>query len=296
MRYGSRLRKGRHDVSGLRPAALRAELFDPAAWQQAVRNRAVILTGGAGGLGRAVVHELMAAGALVTVVDRPGADMTDFARRSNLVAVSADITQPQECARVVQEAVSAYGRVDALVNNAGVIHVAVIVEHEIEDWRRVFQVNVEGSFLMAQACIRQMIEQPIDTENGRRGLIVNIGSRAADAGRPFTTAYAASKAAVVHMSMSLAQAFADDQIATTVVFPADIETPMFLGVCQQIADLEGVTLEQFVADRPMDTAESYAPVVMSVLSSQAMEFNGVLVRHGEDDRPFRTGDGEVPRR
>lgn len=293
MRCGLRVRKGSRNVSGLRPAELRAELFDQAAWRHAIHNTSVIVTGGAGGLGRAVVHELIAAGALVTVVDRPGADLTEFATEANVVAVNADITQPQDCQRVVEAAVSVFGRVDALVNNAGVIHVAVIVEHQIEDWRRVFQVNVEGSFLMAQACIRQMLEQPIGTETGRRGLIVNIGSRAADAGRPFTTAYAASKAAVVHMSMSLAQAFAEDQIATTVVFPADIRTPMFLGVCQQIADLEGVTLEQFVANRPMDTAESYPPVVMSVLTSRAMEFNGILVRHGVDDRPFRTADHEA---
>lgn len=274
-------------MSGLTPAVLRAELLDPETWRRQCAGSSVVVTGGAGGLGRAVVDELLAAGARVVVVDHPAADLSDLAALPGVLAIPADVTEPEDCAQAMRQTVDAFGRVDALVNNAGVIHVARIVDHDIEDWRRVFRVNVEGAFLMAQAAVRQMLEQPVSDTTSRRGLIVNIGSRAADAGRPFTTAYAASKAAVVHLSMSLAQAFADQRIATACVFPADVRTQMFLGVCQQIADLEGVSLEEFVANRPMDTAASYAPVVMAVLASPSLESNGTLVRHGVDDLPFR---------
>lgn len=274
-------------MTGLRPARLRADLFDQRTWSEASRGRSVIVTGAAGGLGRAVVGELLTAGARVTVTDRPESDLAHFDSLNGVCVVPGDIAEPSDCEQVVRQATAAFGGVDVVINNAGAIHVAVIQDHEIGDWQRVFRVNVEGTFLMAQACIRQMLRQDVDPASGRRGLIVNIGSRAADAGRPFTTAYAASKAAVVHLSMSLAQAFADDTICTTVVYPADIMTPMFMGVCERIAALEGVTLEQFIANRPMESVDTFAPVVMSVVSSHAMEFNGALVRHGVDDVEFR---------
>jgi NAD(P)-dependent dehydrogenase (short-subunit alcohol dehydrogenase family) len=167
--------------------------------------RTAIVTGGMSGLGAACVTRLRADGLQVVVFDR--ADGAD-----HVLDVSA--------ADEVTDAVRAVGRVDVLVNSAGVVGPnRPLWEVDPGDWRRTFQVNVDGVFTLCQAVVPGMVGQGW-------GRIVNLASIAGKDGNPNLSAYSASKAAVIALTKSLAKELATTGVLVNSVAPAVFETPM----------------------------------------------------------------------
>ncbi len=165
-------------------------------------GRVAIVTGASSGLGVAFAAGLAQAGADVAVCARR-ADRLQQTRQSveavgrRCVAIEADVSRVEDCERVVQRTVSELGRVDVLVNNAGIGTAVPATREAPEDFRKVIEVNLMGSYWMAQACARAMTEG---------GSIVNIGSvlGSTTAGLP-QAAYASSKAAIIGLTRDLAQ-------------------------------------------------------------------------------------------
>jgi NAD(P)-dependent dehydrogenase (short-subunit alcohol dehydrogenase family) len=165
-------------------------------------GKVAIVTGASSGLGVAFAHGLAAVGADVVVAARRrerleavrGDVEAPFAR---CLAVRADVASPEDCTRVVQEAKEAFGHVDVLVNNAGIGTAVPATRESPEQFRQVIEINLNGSYWMAQACGRVM---------GAGSSIVNIGSvlGSTTAGLP-QAAYAASKAAIIGLTRDLAQ-------------------------------------------------------------------------------------------
>jgi NAD(P)-dependent dehydrogenase (short-subunit alcohol dehydrogenase family) len=167
-------------------------------------GKVVVVTGASSGLGVAFATGLASAGADIAICARR-ADRLQETRRAvqesgrRCIAVEADVSRPEDCRRVVEQTMSELGRVDVLINNAGVGTAVPALREPPEDFRRVIDVNLNGSFFMAQACAAAM-------RQSGGGSIVNIGSilGSTSAGLP-QAAYSASKAAIIGLTRDLAQ-------------------------------------------------------------------------------------------
>lgn len=211
----------------------------------------VIVTGGAGGIGSAIAKACASAGAVVAVVDLDGVGAkvvaSDIGGRAR--AYGADISDADAVKDLVSRVAGEFGRIDVLVNNAGLAPVVPFLEISIEDWRRTFSVNVDGALLMTQSVARVMLTQEVRPQLQVRGKIVNISSAASQNGRPLLASYGATKAALNHLSKTTSAVLAPHQIATTVVYPGNVMEGMWKLVGPAFAAAEDRPTEDVVAER-----------------------------------------------
>lgn len=186
-------------------------------------DRVAVVTGGAGGMGSAIADRLAAEGATVVLVDRDprvAAVVEDIAAQDRkAIAIAADLARPEECRRVADEALSRFGRVDVLINNAGINRRGALLDISVDDWDTSFAVNLDSMFHLTRALLGPMIA------NGG-GAIVNTASQAALRPQPGSMAYAVTKAAVLQFSGCLARDYAADNIRVNAVCPGEVKTPM----------------------------------------------------------------------
>jgi 3-oxoacyl-[acyl-carrier protein] reductase len=181
-----------------------------------------VITGGASGIGLATARRILVEGGQVTLWDVDQAKLdaatAEFGARSR--ATRLDVTDPAAVERAAKEAEAAMGGVDVLVCSAGVAGVnALVVDYPLDEWKRVFDVNVNGLFYCNRFVARLMKARGY-------GRIVNIASIAGKEGNPTASAYSASKAAVIGLTKSLGKELAKDGVTVNVVTPATIETPI----------------------------------------------------------------------
>ncbi len=187
-------------------------------------NRVVLITGAAGGIGRAVAGRFLAAGAQVFAADLNGAalktlvDQIGAAPGATIYPIEADVTAAGECERMVAVTVAGAGRLDVLVNCAGVWVEGPSETMTEADWDRVVSVNLKGTFF----CCRYAIPELRKTQ----GCIVNVSSEAGVVGTPETAIYTASKGGVNLLTKSLALELAPDLVRVNAVCPGDVNTPM----------------------------------------------------------------------
>jgi NAD(P)-dependent dehydrogenase (short-subunit alcohol dehydrogenase family) len=176
-------------------------------------GQVAIVTGAGQGIGRKIAEGLAGEGANVVVADLRGAD--DAASALGGVAVHVDVSDQAECERMAQAAIDAYGRIDVLVNNAGIWSSLVATPFEqlsVDEWQRVFDVNVMGMFLATRAVAPHM-------RQAKRGRIINIASGTPYKGVPFFMHYVASKGAVIAMSRVMAKELGADNILVNTIAP-----------------------------------------------------------------------------
>src|SRR5207249_1838533 len=141
---------------------------------------------------------------------------------SRVLAVTADVSKPGDVRRAVQQTLARFGRIDVLVNNAGISGRGRVEDLSERDWDRVLSVNLRGAFLCARAVLPSMKRQ-------RRGYIVNISSLAGKIGMAGSAAYCASKFGLVGLSQSIGEEGAPWNIRATAICPAYVNTPMVRG-------------------------------------------------------------------
>ena len=248
-----------------------------------------LVTGAGGAIGGAIAVELAATGFDVCVIDldRAGLVQAQAAVESaggRCQSYVCDVTNPDLVAATVAEIFADVGRVDVLVNSAGIVHVDDLLDLRFDTWRRVMSVNADGTFLMGQATARAMVKQPPSAHLGRRGMIVNISSAAAEVGRPTRAAYAASKAVVKHLTMTQALALKDHAIAACVVYPGEVIEGMLRSIFTDIAEATGRSVEEVIdeakRDQPTGQFQSASQVgqrVAFLANSAGMRFTGSVL-------------------
>jgi meso-butanediol dehydrogenase/(S,S)-butanediol dehydrogenase/diacetyl reductase len=186
-------------------------------------DKSVLVTGASSGIGAAIARAAAAAGAKLMLtgrsVERGEAVRRDCGPEARFRP--GDLTEPGFAERLVQECVGQFGRLDVLVNNAGVATRGTVETTTDEDWHRALAVNVTGVFYMARAAVRQMKRQG-------GGVIVNIGSDWSVVGGRQAFAYCATKGAVAQMTRAMALDHAREGIRVNCLCPGDTETPMLL--------------------------------------------------------------------
>ncbi|MBV8218361.1 MAG: SDR family oxidoreductase [Solirubrobacterales bacterium] len=229
-------------------------------------GRRVIVTGAAGGIGRAIVASLAGSGCTVAACDAPGApvDGVDGASVTGLF----DVRDRAAVAEGVRSAIGDLGGCDAVVANAGVVDTIHRAERfSEEDWRKDMETNLHGAFYLAQAAFEALAA----SGDGR---VVVISSVAAETGIPRQVAYGASKAGLVGMARTLAVEWAGRGIRCNVVMPGFVATPKVLAMP---ANVREAALERIPLGRFADT-EELAGVVSFLLSPAAAYLTGVVLR------------------
>ena len=184
-------------------------------------GKVAIVTGGNGGIGLGMAQGLAAAGAAVVVGRNEAkskqavAELTASGARA--LAVTADVTSQEDVTRMVEETQRAFGRVDILINNAGIIRRSPAAEYSAEDWAQVIEINLNAVFRLSQLAGRKMLGQG-------SGKIVNIASLLSFQGGVFVPAYAASKGAVAQLTKALANEWAPKGINVNAIAPGYMAT------------------------------------------------------------------------
>ena len=191
-----------------------------------VRGTTVVITGATSGIGREAALEFARSGASVVAAGRRKDRLLDLANQiwavgGQALAIQTDVSDEEQVHALVEQTVEHFGRLDTLVNNAGVGLAARFEDQSIEDFRRVMDVNFWGAVYASKAALSQMRRQPAG------GVIINISSIMGKRGVPYETAYCASKFALAGFSQALRAEVMSDKIDVSTIFPGAIETEIF---------------------------------------------------------------------
>jgi len=243
-----------------------------------LEGKAIVVTGAGGGIGRAICVELASAGARgLLLVGRNRATLEESAEAARAAGADsrahvADVASADEVRGYVAAGVSAFGGIDVLVNNAGVEGVvADLVDYPQDEYERVMAINALGTFLGLKYVLPQMIEK-------RRGSVINIGSIASRRGLPGTSAYNASKHAMLGLSRAAASEVARHGVRVNCLCVGVVDTRMLRSVAGQFGpdDPEGTlrAIERFTPSLRLGTPEEIAAVVRFLASDASSYVNG----------------------
>jgi NAD(P)-dependent dehydrogenase (short-subunit alcohol dehydrogenase family) len=208
----------------------------------ALAGRGAVVTGGGRGIGGAVARALAAAGARVVVAARTTAEIEAAAREIREVggvawAEPVDVTDPDSVAALAESARGRVGEVEILVHSAGIAHSAPLARQTLEDWDRIFAVNVTGTFLVTKAFLPAMFERGW-------GRVVAVASVAGLAGAKYIGAYAASKHAVIGFTRSVAAEAASRGVTVNAVCPGYVDTAMTERSVERIVATAGLSEDE----------------------------------------------------
>jgi NAD(P)-dependent dehydrogenase (short-subunit alcohol dehydrogenase family) len=188
-----------------------------------LKGKVAVVTGGARGIGEAIVRAYAAEGAKVVIADVETEKAGSLAAElgADALAVKLDVRDGAAIEAMVAAAIARFGGIDILVNNAGIFNMAPLGEITEEDFDRQFGVNVRGMLFVTKAVAAQMMKQ------GRGGKIINLASQAGRRGEARVTVYCASKAAVISMTQSLGLELIKSGINVNAIAPGVVDTPMW---------------------------------------------------------------------
>jgi 2-dehydro-3-deoxy-L-rhamnonate dehydrogenase (NAD+) len=218
------------EVGKLQPSQIEREVGMQ--WEKRFEGKRAVVTGGASGIGLAIVERLAAEGAQAMIWDRDASAMERViaAKPQRRDGIVLDLTDADAVQSAADQTAKRFGGIDILVCSAGVTGPNLATwEYPIDAWKQVFDVNVHGLFYANRACVRHMLA-------GKYGRIVNIASIAGKEGNPNAPAYSASKAAVIGLTKSLGKELAKHPITVNCVTPAAVRTTIFDQMTQEHID------------------------------------------------------------
>lgn len=237
-------------------------------------NQVALVTGGSRGIGRAIVERLGARGMKVAIGYSGGREAAEevAAGVAGSSVHQGNIGERADCERVVSEVYDQHGRIDVLVNNAGITADKMLHKMEVDDWDRVIQVNLSGTFYMSHLVYQHMRERG-------SGRIVNISSVIGERGNAGQANYAATKSGLFGLTFSLATEGAGKGITANCVAPGYIDTDMVADVPQKAIDkiVEGIPMGRLgKPDEIARVVEFLADPDSSYITGQVFSVNGGL--------------------
>ena len=242
-----------------------------------ISDHAAIVTGGASGMGAQTARALSSAGAKVAVMDVQQEQLEQIAKDIGGVAIQCDVTSASSAEAAVAQAKQAHGAARVLVNCAGIAPAKRIVGRDgpmpLEDFKRVIDVNLIGSFNMMRLVAADLyVEEALDGV-GERGVIVNTASVAAFEGQIGQAAYSASKGGIVALTIQAARDLSGKGIRVITIAPGFIATPMLLGMPE---DIQESLAQQAPFPKRFGRPEEYSKLVLHVIDNQMI--NGEVIR------------------
>ncbi len=245
----------------------------------ALTGKTALVTGGASGIGRAICRRFAEAGARLVI-----ADITTTVREGGVPThemlaaegypvhfIQTDVAQEEQAERAVAETVSRFGCLDILVNDAAIGVGKPLLDTSLDEWNRVFAVNLTGVFLMCRAGVRQMLRQPESAE-GTRGRVVNISSQHGMICAPEDIAYGTSKSGVVYITRQIAADYAAQGIICNAVAPGKILT----GKTGRAVDKKWIDYSHARTPMPrLGTPDDVAKAALFLASDAASYMTGV---------------------
>ncbi|MBU3696377.1 3-hydroxyacyl-CoA dehydrogenase [Dechloromonas sp.] len=243
-----------------------------------IKDKVFLVTGAGSGLGAATARNLAEGGAKVVLLDlnREAGEKVAAELGANARFVETDVASEASAVNAVQAAISAFGAVHGLVNCAGVAPAEKVVgkegPHKLESFTRTININLIGTFNMLRLAAEAMLKNAAD-EGGERGVIVNTASVAAFEGQLGQAAYAASKGAIVALTLPVAREFARSGIRCLTIAPGIMETPMLLGMPAEVQE----SLNKMVPfPTRMGKPSEYAALVRHIAENSYL--NGEVIR------------------
>jgi meso-butanediol dehydrogenase / (S,S)-butanediol dehydrogenase / diacetyl reductase len=191
-------------------------------------QKVAIVTGAARGIGLACTEWFLAHGYRVAMLDVDNAELIKASARLGepalILALHCDVASPADVNAAVDKTSSTFGRIDALVNNAGVAVFKPLLDHSFDEWRQVMAVNLDGAFLCTQACAPVMLKN--DKSVGGCGAVVNIASISGLRASALRVAYGTSKAAIIHLTKQQAVELGNMGIRVNAIAPGPVDTDM----------------------------------------------------------------------
>ncbi len=237
-----------------------------------LKDSVVLITGGGTGIGKAIASAFVAKGAKVVITGRRQSVLEETAKELGAQAssIAGDISKKGEPARIVQETVRKHGRLDILVNNAGTSKVGPLSEVTDEDIENIFRTNVMGPLALVRAVSSHIVSS--------KGSVINISSTLSHGVMPGTATYASSKAALNHVTRTLAAEFGPSGVRVNAVAPG-----ITISDLATFESLDKQMVEQMVAQTPMGRPgqpEEIASAVLLLASNDAGWVTGQVVQAG----------------
>jgi 3-oxoacyl-[acyl-carrier protein] reductase len=237
-----------------------------------LKDQVALVTGGSRGIGRGIVKAFAAEGARVAFVYRGSQEAADSLAAEvrqtggKVLGLQADVVKTEEAQRCAERVEKEWGRLDILVNNAGIIKDDLFIRLEPEDWQKVIDTNLGGTYNFCRAIAYTFMKQ-------RRGRIINISSVAAEHVNPGQTNYAASKGAINAFTRALAVELAPRGVTVNAIAPGFIETDMSAAVRNKAGDI----IKKMIPMRRLGQPEDIARVAVFLASADSAYVTGQIL-------------------
>ena len=249
-----------------------------------LKGKVALVTGAASGIGRAIADRFLQEGARVAIADVKGAEDAARSLGSNAIGVQMDVTDEKQVEAGVARVVEKLSGVDVLVSNAGVQHIAALVDLKLSDWRRMMAIHLDGAFLTTRACLRRMRDQ------GRGGSIIYMGSVHSKEASPLKAPYVTAKHGLVGLCKAVAKEGAPFGVRSNTICPGFVRTPLVeKQIPEQARDL-GITEQEVIknvmlkntVDGEFTTLTDVAEVALflAAFPSNALTGQSLIVSHG----------------